>query len=125
MILDTNALSAFADGDSAIKPLLERADVLLFPVIVIGEFRYGIRASRKKGAYTAWISQFILPRYILAINNQTTSHYVGIRYELKKAGRPIPQNDLWIAALVRQHDMPLLSRDVHFSEIPGIQSLSW
>lgn len=125
MILDTNALSAFADGNSAIKSLLEGADVLLFPVIVIGEFRYGIEASRKKEAYIAWLSQFVLPRYVLAINNETALHYVDIRHELKRAGRPIPQNDLWIAALVREHDMPLLSKDLHFKEIPGVECVSW
>lgn len=125
MILDTNALSAFADGDPAIKPLLEGADVLLFPVIVIGEFRYGIKASKHRGSYAKWLSEFVSVRYTLTIDHETPLLYADIRHELKKAGRPIPQNDLWIAALVRQHELPLLSRDLHFDEVSGIERIGW
>ena len=61
----------------------------------------------------------------LAINERTAFHYAEIRFELKQKGTPIPANDLWIAALARQHDLPILSRDQHFDRVAGLRRIGW
>jgi len=60
-----------------------------------------------------------------AVDRGTADEYAEIRSELKRAGRPIPGNDLWIAALARQHALPLLSRDRHFDLVPGLKRVGW
>jgi tRNA(fMet)-specific endonuclease VapC len=62
---------------------------------------------------------------ILIGEEETSRHYAGIRAALKKAGRPIPSNDLWIAALCRQHRLPLLSQDRHFDAVEGLDRVAW
>jgi tRNA(fMet)-specific endonuclease VapC len=62
---------------------------------------------------------------VLDVTEQTTHHYAAVRLELKQAGKPIPVNDLWIAALCREHGLPLLSRDRHFDVVAGIRRLDW
>lgn len=125
MILDTNGLSALAEGDSALESILLKVTQVAVPVIVLGEYRYGISQSRYRKQYEQWLSEF-LPRFrILAVDEQTAISYSTVRTELKKAGTPIPANDVWIAALCRQHSLPLLSRDRHFDAVTGIRRLNW
>jgi predicted nucleic acid-binding protein len=62
---------------------------------------------------------------VLAVDEGTARHYADIRDELKRGGRPIPAKDLWIAALARQHALPLLSRDRHFDSVPGVMRIGW
>jgi tRNA(fMet)-specific endonuclease VapC len=62
---------------------------------------------------------------ILDVDGRTTEHYAEVRAELKRAGQPIPGNDVWIAALARQHALPVLSRDRHFDAVPGLRRISW
>lgn len=125
MILDTNGLSALADGDEAIEPVLSQAVQLAIPVIVLGEFRYGIVQSRHRAHYERWLSEYVRELRILDIDERTTISYSAVRAELKVAGMLIPANDVWIAALCRQHSMPLISRDRHFDAVSGIRRLSW
>ena len=125
MILDTNALSAAADNDPAVIAILFRADQVAIPVIVLGEYRYGIAQSRNRTIYTNWLNGLLNDCLILDINEPTTHDYAEITQELRRKGKPIPTNDLWIAALCRQHSMPLLSRDQHFDEVPRIKRVAW
>lgn len=125
MILDTNALSAAADDDPGILEILAQADAVALPVIVLGEYRYGIAQSRHRAQYLNWLDELIADCIVLDINNDTTHHYADIHLELKKIGRPIPTNDLWIAALCRQHSLPILSRDAHFDLVSGNKRLEW
>ena len=125
MILDTNGLSALADGDKGLEPLLQRADQIAIPVIVLGEYKYGIRQSQNRKRYERWLAELIAGCRVLAVDEETTNQYAEVREELKRRGKPIPGNDLWIAALVRQHGLPLLSRDQHFDSVPGIKRLGW
>jgi predicted nucleic acid-binding protein len=62
---------------------------------------------------------------VLDIGLETARHYAAIRLELKTAGKPIPANDLWIAALGRQYAMPIISRDLHFDFVSGLRRRSW
>ena len=124
MILDTNALSAAAD-DPAVLAILGRADQVAIPVIVLGEYRYGIAQSRHRAAYERWLAGLLQDCLVLDINEPTTHHYAEINLELKRIGKPIPTNDLWIAALCRQHSLPLLSQDRHFDLVTGSERIAW
>lgn len=126
MILDTNAVSALAKDDPNIQPvLIAAAHQLALPVIVIGEYRYGIAQSKQSASLTKWLEAFIDDCAVLDVVIETTSHYAAISTELRKTGKPIPDNDLWIAALCRQHHLPLVSRDRHFDVVPGLKRLDW
>jgi tRNA(fMet)-specific endonuclease VapC len=125
LILDTNALSAAADQHAAIAAILAEATEVAVPVVSIGEYRYGIAQSRYKDRYVRWLEELIADCRVLDVNQGTTHHYAGINIELRKAGKPIPTNDLWIAALCRQHGLSLLSRDRHFDLVKGIHRIEW
>lgn len=125
LIVDTNALSAAAEDHPSIKAILAEARELALPVVVIGEYRFGIAQSRHRARYRRWLDGLIADCTVLEICEQTTQHYAAIGMELKQAGKPIPTNDLWIAALCRQHGLPLLSRDRHFDAVSGIHRLTW
>lgn len=125
MILDTNGLSAMADGDSALEPILLQTAEIAVPVIVLGEFRYGIRQSRNRAQYERWLAETIPLYRVLTVDEVTAEEYAGVRDELKRKGRQIPANDLWIAALARQHNLPVLSRDKHLDSVPGLKRVAW
>jgi len=125
VILDTNGLSALAEGEPALEPLLRKAAQIALPVIVLGEYRYGIAHSRERKHYEEWLTAYLSRFRILEVDEETTISYRDVRTELKRDGTPIPANDVWIAALCRQHRLPLLSRDRHFDAVPGIRRLAW
>jgi tRNA(fMet)-specific endonuclease VapC len=125
VILDTNGLSAVAEGESALEPILRNAAQVAIPVIVLGEYRYGISQSRNRKHYEGWLAEYLPTFRILDVDERTTLSYSAVRTELKRAGTPIPSNDVWIAALCRQHSLPLLSRDQHFDAVAGIRRVEW
>ena len=125
MILDTNALSAAADEEPAVLAILSRAEQIAIPVIVLGEYRYGIAQSRHRAYYSNWLDALILDCLVLNISEETTHRYAAINLELRQIGKPIPTNDLWIAALCRQYSLSILSRDQHFDFVPGNKRLEW
>jgi tRNA(fMet)-specific endonuclease VapC len=125
MILDTNALSAAAHHDPAIIAHLAHADQLAIPVIVLGEYRYGIAQSRHRASYANWLKALLNDCLVLDINEPATHYYAEIVLELKRNRTPIPTNDIWIAALCRQHRLPLLSRDPHFDLVAGTRRIPW
>lgn len=125
MIVDTNALSAAADNDPAVISVLARAEQMAIPVIVLGEFRYGIAQSRHRASYENWLADLLNDCLVFDVNEPTTHYYAEIILELKRTGKPIPTNDLWIAALCRQHSLPVLSRDRHFDLVAGTSRIGW
>jgi tRNA(fMet)-specific endonuclease VapC len=126
LILDTNALSAAAaEREPGALEIVARAERLAVPVIVLGEYRFGIAQSRHRTTYESWLREWVAAVSVLDIDEETTHHYAAIGLELKRVGKPIPANDLWIAALCRQHGVPILSRDQQFDLVPGIQRIAW
>jgi len=125
MILDTNALSAWLDGDPAIEARLSAASRVVLSVIALGEYRFGVLFSRYRVEYEQRIAMVETDLTVVGTDCETAGHYANIRKELKDAGTPIPWHDLWIAAQARQHAMPVLSRDTHFDHVRGITRLTW
>ena len=124
-MLDTNALSAFVDGDPDVGDILGRQARAAIPVIVLGEFRYGIAGSRHRSAYEEWLDGHLSDFEVLTVTSKTAIAYAVLRVALKEAGRPVPANDAWIAALAMEHRLPVLSRDTHFDAVPGLQRVGW
>jgi tRNA(fMet)-specific endonuclease VapC len=125
MILDTNGLSALAEGELRLEPILRKATQIAVPVVVLGEYRYGIQQSRERQRYERWLVEYLPKFRVLNVDEQTTTSYAAVRGELKRAGTPIPSNDVWIAALCRQYSLPVLSRDRHFDLVPGLRRVDW
>jgi tRNA(fMet)-specific endonuclease VapC len=125
LILDTNALSAAAELEPAALQILAQADDVAVPVIVLGEFRMGIAQSRHRATYEAWLQDWVADVRVLNVEEQTARRYAEIALELERKAKPIPSNDIWIAALCRQGSLPLLSRDRHFDHVDGLQRLDW
>jgi len=125
MILDTNGLSALTEGELRLEPILRKATQIAVPVIVLGEYRYGIQQSRERQRYEHWLVEYLPKFRVLNVDEQTTTSYAVVRGELKRAGTPIPSNDVWIAALCRQHSLPVLSRNRHFDLVPGLRRIDW
>ena len=125
MILDTNALSAFVDGDAGVGDVLRMQVRAAIPVIVLGEFRYGIAQSKQRASYEAWLDSNLLHFDVLSVTDETAIAYAALRVTLKRSGRPIPANDAWIASLALQHRLRVLSRDEHFDVVPGLNRTSW
>jgi tRNA(fMet)-specific endonuclease VapC len=125
LILDTSALSAAADGEPGAMEVVSGAERIAVPVIVLGEYRLGIAQSRRRDTYERWLREWVAAVEVLEIADRTAQHYAAIVLELKRLGKPIPTNDLWIAALCRQYSLPILSRDRHFDAVAGIKRVDW
>ncbi|MBC9889330.1 MAG: PIN domain-containing protein [Opitutae bacterium] len=125
MILDTNALSALAARDAELIDTIRHAPRLSVTLISLGEYYYGVGLSRKKEELIGWLDLFLERAQVLTPGMNTLQFYADIRNELKRAGTPIPANDCWIAALVRQYGMQLVSRDRHFDLVKGVKRLDW
>lgn len=125
LILDTNAVSAFADGDRQLRLAIGTERNLAAPAVVLGEYLFGIRQSRYRAQYERWLKAHLPLFSMLPIDAATAGRYAEIRLELKSAGEPIPSNDVWIAALARQYDYAILTRDRHFEAVQGVRLVSW
>lgn len=125
MILDTNALSALAEKDTHLIRCIQSAPRLCVTLISLGEYYYGISRSKKQKELSAWLKAFLKRAEMLAPSLSTLPHYADIRQELKLSGTPIPANDCWIAALVREYKMPIVSKDHHFDKVVGVRRLDW
>jgi predicted nucleic acid-binding protein len=125
LILDTNAICSAADDNPAIASVLSQAGRAYLPVVALGEYRFGIERSRYKQRYKLWLEAFVASCTVLDVMQETSLHYADLVAEVLRIGKPIATNDLWIAALCRQHALPLLSRDHHFDVIPALRRIRW
>lgn len=125
MILDTNAVSAILAADPMISAVLGDSSNHHLPVIVIAEYQFGIRGSRYQRPLALGFQRLEAKLEILVCDRPTAIEYADICHTLKQIGRPIPHNDLWIAALARQHDLEIASQDQHFDHVPGVKRLGW
>ena len=117
MLLDSNIVINYLNG----KIELNTTSDLFIPIIVVGELFYGAEKSRRIEENKKNIIEFLTHCKIVNIDYVTAQHYADIKAYLKKIGRPIPENDIWIAALANQYEMPLATNDNHFRAIPTIK----
>lgn len=122
LALDTNVYSGFMRGlPGAIRALRTTHEIHL-PLIVLAELLAGFAAGTRGRKNRDELAQFMAsPRvHLLKPDQKTAHHYASVFAALRVKGTPIPTNDLWIAALARQHRLPLLTFDAHFSAVPGL-----
>ena len=124
-LLDTNIVSAWLKGESSIADKIDKAKEIHIPVIVIGELYYGALFSTQIERNTFDIKNITSRYSILAVDEETALLYGAIKAALRKKGKPIPENDIWIAAVARQYDLNLATRDKHFNEIEGLKIKKW
>ncbi len=124
-LLDTNAIVALQKNDPAFLALLQQGDDLFIPTVVIGELYYGAANSGRVAENTKVIDDLVAWNVILACDTVTAKHYGQIRHQLRVKGRPLPENDIWIAAVAIQHGLTVVTRDAHFQEIAGLTVEGW
>jgi len=125
MLLDTNAISAWAENDSGVLSVLLNDRPWYLPSIGLGEYRFGLIKSMRRAALEQWLQEAEAFCTVLTPDSATARHYSETRYTLEKANLTIPYHDIWIGALAIQHNIPVVSRDAHFDRIPGIRRITW
>jgi len=94
---------------------------LYLPVTVAGEILYGAKNSQKKSYNLRKVKKFISDCKELRISNSTADIYSTIKFSLKQKGKPIPENDIWIAAICKENKIPFMTKDKHFENIEGLK----
>jgi tRNA(fMet)-specific endonuclease VapC len=124
-LLDTNIIIALFADDTAVKENLAKAGETFVPIVAIGELCYGAQKSARVQENLARIDEFAASSVVLGCNTDTARSYGEIKNALRIKGRPLPENDIWIAAIGLQHDLTLVTRDEHFNEIESLQVVAW
>ena len=120
--LDTNRYVDLCKGVAETVAILEAADVVVMPFVVLAELRAGFAHGRRQVENERILRRFLMKEgvAVLFADDQTTHHYASVYRQLRKQGTPIPTNDLWLAALVLQHNLALHARDKHFDHLPQL-----
>jgi tRNA(fMet)-specific endonuclease VapC len=122
LALDTNAYRLVMDGEKVAVRHVQQATTVCIPVPVIAELRYGFLNGTRGRQNEATLARFLDQARVEILNcdERTTPVYAQLKLQLKKQGTPIPLNDVWIAALVLQHQAVLLTRDRDFDRLPQV-----
>lgn len=120
--LDTNRLTDLFQGDAALAEWLGLCDEVWIPLIVLGELKAGFYGGTQPNRNEGVLQRFLAKTTVAVLlpSRETAEHYARLFVQLKRAGSPVPDNDLWIAALVLEHDLRLITRDRHFQRIPQL-----
>ena len=120
--LDTNRYVDLCKGLAGTVALLEAADEVVLPFVVLAELRAGFAHGRRTAENERLLRRFLLKDgvRVLYADDQTTHHYAAVYRQLRTQGTPIPTNDMWLAALVLQHNLVLHARDRHFDHLPQL-----
>ena len=120
--LDANRYTDVARGDREVVAVLETAEQVFLPFAVLGELRAGFAAGKQGIENERLLQRFLAKPGVesLFASEATTRHYAQLYRQLRQQGTPIPTNDLWIAALVVEHDLALCTRDDHFRHLPQL-----
>ena len=124
-LLDTNVVIALFAQDTSVEQHIAEAEAVFVPSTVIGELYYGAHKSSRVEANQAQIDEFAANSIVLVCDTETSRHYGQLKNLLRAKGRPIPENDIWIAAVAMQYQLTLVSRDEHFREVNGLLLERW
>lgn len=124
-LLDTSVLVALLRGDDAVSAAIEQAVDVYIPVTAVGELYYGALHSGNPARNAARVAALVDAGVVLACDAETALVYGDVKTGLRKRGRPIPENDVWIAAVAVQHGLVLVSRDEHFDAVDGLPREAW
>jgi tRNA(fMet)-specific endonuclease VapC len=126
LLLDTNRLTDVLEGDDVLAHLIESAAEVWIPFVALAEIKAGFLGGNRRTKNEASLEFLMRISGVEALfaDRETTEVYARLFYSMRRAGTPIPTNDLWIAALAVQHGLALVTRDRHFARIPQVQRLS-
>ncbi|MFE4108354.1 type II toxin-antitoxin system VapC family toxin [Almyronema epifaneia] len=124
-LLDTNIVIALFADEVIVKNSLAQASEVFIPSFVIGELCYGARKSGRVEANLARVDELVAGSTILVCDAETARQYGEVKNKLRLKGRPLPENDVWIAAFAMQHALILVTRDAHFQEVESLKTAAW
>ncbi len=122
LALDTNRYVDLCKGQEETARLVATADAVFLPFVVLAKLRAGFAMGRRAIENERVLRRFLIKDgvHVLFADDQTTFHYATVFRQLRRQGTPIPTNDIWIAALVLQHNLALHARDRHFDHLPQL-----
>ena len=126
VLLDTTIVVDHLRGKSPVlNAHINQTTTLYLPVTALGELLYGAHRSVFEAKALKQIESFVQLCAVLGTDERTAHYYGQISSDLARLGKPIPQNDIWIAAIALEHSLPIATRDQHFSFVPGLTVLAW
>jgi tRNA(fMet)-specific endonuclease VapC len=124
-ILDTNIIIALFKNDESVKKHLLELNEIFIPSIVLGELYYGAFNSKLINDNIQKIDELRKVSSVLLCDQYTSLEYGKIKAELKSKGKPMPENDIWIASITKQHNLILVTRDDHFFNVEEVKITRW
>jgi tRNA(fMet)-specific endonuclease VapC len=124
-LLDSNIIIALFAKDPQIRAHLSEAQEIFIPCIAIGELYFGAYRSRNTKQNLDRVDEFALHTTVLPCDTTTAKIYGNIKQSLKEKGQPIPENDIWIAAIAQQYQLTLITKDSHFNTIERLTIEPW
>lgn len=123
--IDTNIIIDLFKGNREIADKIDQSINIFLPVPVLGELYFGAENADRKHHHLQQINTLLQLVRILNVSEVTAQIYGTIKSHLKRQGKPIPENDIWIAAIAKEHKIPLVTRDNHFRYVPDIRIMEW
>jgi tRNA(fMet)-specific endonuclease VapC len=124
-LLDTNIIIEVFDSNKEIADKINKLPEFYISSIVLGELYTGVNRVTNKAKHLKQLTDFLKLCTVLDADSTTAKHYGELIAALYKKGKPLPTNDVWIAATALQHNLTLITRDKHFNEIPGLKIKAW
>ena len=125
LLLDTSCVIDLFARNPGAERIVAAAPELYLPSIALGELLYGAERSTRRTANVEQVEELAASMAILSCDAETAWHYGAIKSSLRTKGRPLPDNDIWIASVAQQHELTVAARDAHFREVPGLALLTW
>lgn len=124
-LLDSNIVIALFAREPAVLKHLSQAEAILIPSIVIGELYYGARKSSRAADNMARLDALAATVPVLSCDTLVARRYGAVKDDLRRKGQPIPENDIWIAAIALEHGLTLVTRDAHLSQVEALPVVAW
>ena len=124
-LLDTNIIIALLEGDETVLSNLDRAHEVFISAIALGELFFGAAKSGRPIEARTKVERFAAGSFVLACDLEVAREYGYLRQGLRAKGRPLPENDIWIAAIAKCHNLVLVTRDQHFRDVDDLLLESW
>lgn len=124
-LLDTNIVIGLLNGDAGVLLHLGDASEVFIPAVAIGEMFFGAAKSGRAAENIDRVQAFAAGRAIISSDLNVAREYGRVKWLLKAKGRPIPENDIWIAAAALYHGLTLVTRDTHFQQVEGLSIADW
>jgi tRNA(fMet)-specific endonuclease VapC len=125
VLLDTSVIIDYIRGDQSLRAQFAAVATIYVPLVALGELHFGAQRAQRPNEALAQVREFLRIATLLLPDENTAGEYGLVKAELARIGRLIPENDVWIAAAARQHDLPIATRDAHFAVVPRLIILDW